>query len=403
MKRSSKLFSMLGVAAMAMLLVVGCSNSSDGGGSEDVSTAYIGNTYYVSAMAYSYTTTVTASGIDLTEQYEAIMGSLSGSSDETYTEETTESKIEFVDATTVKSYYLDEDDTTGETSWVLDDEVTSYATSGNDLTVEVDGESITVTYSPSSDSFSGSFSGTEVDDDSGVTFTVDYTEEITLERYTTEDAEESDPAESDPVESTATVYNFDDLTVGETISTADSNWYTSNLDDTTGTVAEVSDTQAYSGSNSLYIIDNRADNKPSAYTSFADGAASSGSVSFAAYVVGTNTKTFYANVGTGKNNSDRYFELRVSGSGTVEYEAGTTDVEIGSVTTDEWHTYSIEWTDAGIFNVYIDDVICDVADIDQSSTGLTTTNIPTQTTFYIGDTSGTNQAVYIDDVSSTLF
>jgi hypothetical protein len=196
--------------------------------------------------------------------------------------------------------------------------------------------------------------------------------------------------------------DFDDFEAGTQIDAASASWSVQKVDGTS-LIAEVSSNKAKSGSNSLYLLDNSTADKPYALLSFANGAAAEGSVSFDVYIPGTNSKTSYINFGTGKNNSNRYFELRISGSGKVEYEAGSDDPDIASITTDQWHRYTVDWAD-GAFSVSIDGAsIANATDVTVESTGLNVSNIPTTITFYTGDTSSTGTVCYIDNISSDLF
>ncbi|ELB1638441.1 hypothetical protein QPB21_000881 [Vibrio alginolyticus] len=195
--------------------------------------------------------------------------------------------------------------------------------------------------------------------------------------------------------------NFDSYPVGTNISSANSSWkeYNTVADDssTLTSVAVVSDDVSKSGANSLLISDTDTTNKPYVTREFSNGATSNGSVSFDVYIPSDNEKTTYINVGSGKNNSDRYYELRISGSGKVEAEAGSDDVEIGTITTDAWNSMSLAW-DGDEINVSINGKTVDAPS--QSETGLDATNTPSQLTIYVGDTSGASTKAYFDNIDS---
>lgn len=196
--------------------------------------------------------------------------------------------------------------------------------------------------------------------------------------------------------------DFDNFTAGTQIDMASGNWSVEKVDGST-MLAEVSSTMAKSAPNSLYIIDNSPSNKPYALLKFADGPAPTGSLSFSVYIPGTNAKTVYVNFGVGKNNSDRYFELRLNGSGKVEYESGSDDPDIANISTDEWHTFTADWAN-GAFSISIDgSPLADATNVSVESTGLSASNIPTTITFYVGDTNSTGTHCYIDDMQSNLF
>ncbi|USD67416.1 hypothetical protein [Vibrio sp. SCSIO 43136] len=195
--------------------------------------------------------------------------------------------------------------------------------------------------------------------------------------------------------------DFDSYTSGTQIDAASSSWSVANVDGT-NTLAAVSSTFSNSGANSLHIADFDSSTKPFAMRSFTSGAASSGSVSFDVYVPAGNTKVTYINVGTGKNNSDRYFELRINGD-DLEYESGSTDTDIAAdqITADTWHTIDLAWS-GGSFDVTLNGT--KVGDgISQSATGLDSANIPTQLTLYTGDNSGNANEAYFDNIKSSLF
>lgn len=190
--------------------------------------------------------------------------------------------------------------------------------------------------------------------------------------------------------------DFESYTVGDVISAANTAWSTANIDN--GSVAEVSTVKANGGTQSLYLADND-DNKPYAYREFTNSA-TSGSVSIDVYTPSENTKTTYINIGTGKNNSDRYFEVRLSSS--IGYEnSADGDVTLTSFSKDAWHTVTIAWTDANLVTVSLDGTEVATA-IDQTTLGLDSTT-PTQFTMYTGDSASTVNSVYFDNLNSELF
>ena len=194
---------------------------------------------------------------------------------------------------------------------------------------------------------------------------------------------------------------FDEYTAGTNISEANPIWveYNTTFTDGLPSTATVSSDFASSGSNSLLIQDLDSTNKPYVTREFSAGAATSGSISFDVYIPSSNEKTTYINVGTGKNNSDRYFELRLSGSGKVEAESGDSDKEIGAITNDNWNRLTLAW-DGDSITITINN---DEVTMTQSETGLTSSNIPSQLTLYTGDTSGDANKAYFDNIDSDLF
>lgn len=196
--------------------------------------------------------------------------------------------------------------------------------------------------------------------------------------------------------------DFESYTAGTLISDASSDWKTYNiLDDEFGTTtAEVSIAKSNGGTQSLFLEDKNTDNKPFATREFA-AVSSAGSVSIDAYFPSTNTKSTYINVGVGKNNSDRYFELNQSGT-QLKYENGASDVKIADIVQDQWYTVTLAWTAEGKVTVSLDGQVI-ASDIDQASTGLAAENIPSQITLYTGDNSSDVNTAYFDNLDSDLF
>ena len=259
----------------------------------------------------------------------------------------------------------------------------SYEFNVDDITIEDEGVEV----------FTDSFD----DDTEGTTLVPPYnssSSEATSELMDFDSATDSDETEE---ETDSVTDDFESYTVGDAISDASSDWSTANID--AGSVAEVSEDQANGGTQSLYLADND-DSKPYAYRSFA-GTSTAGSVSVDVYTPSDNTKTTYINVGTGKNNSDRYFEVRLSSS--LGYENSTDgDVTLETdFSKDNWHTVTIAWTDADLVTVSLDGT--EVAtDIDQTLLGLSS-DTPTQFTVYTGDSSSFVNSAYFDNLDSDLF
>jgi hypothetical protein len=215
------------------------------------------------------------------------------------------------------------------------------------------------------------------------------------------DGNSSEPSE--PSEPTDVTDDFESYTVGELISSASSAWTTANIkDDADGTTtAEVAVDPDNSEEKSLYLADSNSATKPFAMREFTAPTAA-GSVSLDAYFPSANTKSTYINIGDGKNNSNRYFELNQSGT-KLKYEAGSDDVEIASdIALDAWHSFTISWTDAGLVTVTMNGQEI-ATDIDQATTGLDSSIVPSQLTLYTGDNSSTVNTAYFDNVDSELF
>ncbi|CAM4306333.1 hypothetical protein [Vibrio neonatus] len=196
--------------------------------------------------------------------------------------------------------------------------------------------------------------------------------------------------------------DFESYTVGTLISKASTAWKTNNIvaDASGTTTAEVSKVVANGGINSLMLKDESTTTKPFATREF-KAAAPSGSVSIDAYFSSANVKSTYINVGVGKDNADRYFELKQTNK-KLEYEAGDTDIKIADITPDTWYTVNLSWTQDGTFSVSLNGKVVK-SGIKQSTTGLGAANIPTQLTLYTGDKSGNANTAYFDNLKSDLF
>ncbi|PTP01999.1 hypothetical protein CWN88_11745 [Vibrio splendidus] len=205
------------------------------------------------------------------------------------------------------------------------------------------------------------------------------------------------------------VDNFESYTIGNTISDESSQWTTANIKDddkgTTSAIVSLNPTDA--NSQSLYLEDLNSGSKPFAIREFTSGA-ESGSITVDAYIFDANTKSTYISIGNGKDNANRFFEIRES-NGKIYYENGSSDVSLGSYDNDTWHTIMVKWDGAtgvegndALVNVYINDLLV-AEDVAQSSTGLDNTVIPSQLNLYTGDNSGNANKAYFDNVTSSLF
>ncbi|MEZ9743940.1 LamG domain-containing protein [Vibrio splendidus] len=223
-----------------------------------------------------------------------------------------------------------------------------------------------------------------------------------------EDREDDGSGDGDGDESVI-VDNFESYTIGNTISDESSQWTTANIKDddkgTTSAIVSLNPTDA--NSQSLYLEDLNSGSKPFAIREFTSGA-ESGSITVDAYIFDANTKSTYISIGNGKDNANRFFEIRES-NGKIYYENGSSDVSLGSYDNDTWHTIMVKWDGAtgvegndALVNVYINDLLI-AEDVAQSSTGLDNTVIPSQLNLYTGDNSGDANKAYFDNVTSSLF
>lgn len=194
----------------------------------------------------------------------------------------------------------------------------------------------------------------------------------------------------------ARTYELEGFAVGSQIDSVETSFETYYLDGET-LISEISNEVAYSGRNSLKLADYSFENKPYIRIPFANGQHDSGLIKTRVYIPEGNEKSTYVNLGVGKNNSDRYFELKISGSGDVQYEDGSFDPSIGMVTINEWHLVEIYWAN-DMVTVAIDrKIIADDIPV------LNPLMAPNGITLYTGDKAGAGNVAYFDDIMSNLF
>lgn len=196
--------------------------------------------------------------------------------------------------------------------------------------------------------------------------------------------------------SLAKTYELEGYAEGTQIDVADQSFEGIYLDGSS-LIGEISSDFAYSGTQSLKLQDLSTANKPYIRLPFAEGAADFGLVKARIYIPSGNAKSTYIHIGTGKNNSDRYFEIKITGSGVVQYENGNYDPDIASITTDEWHLFEVFWSD-GKFTVGLDrKIVADEIPV------LNADQVPNGVVFYTGDKSNAGNVAYFDDIRSDLF
>ncbi|TCS43872.1 hypothetical protein [Reinekea marinisedimentorum] len=194
----------------------------------------------------------------------------------------------------------------------------------------------------------------------------------------------------------ARTFELEGFAVGSQIDTVETSFETFYLDGET-LIGEISNDVAYSGRNSLKVADYSTEDKPYVRVPFAGGQHPSGLVKARVYIPEGNLKSTYINLGVGKNNSDRYFELKISGSGDVQYESGSFDPSIGSVSINEWHLVEIYWANDMVTVAVDRKIIADDIPV------LNTAFSPSGVTIYTGDKSGAGNVAYFDDIMSNLF
>ncbi|MGV2990225.1 hypothetical protein ACE1OE_21555 [Vibrio sp. E150_011] len=197
--------------------------------------------------------------------------------------------------------------------------------------------------------------------------------------------------------------DFESYDIGESIDVASQNlWSVSNIvsDSNGSTSAVVSKGPLADDSQTLFLTDASSDTKPFAMRSFS-GAAATGSVSLDVYTPETNEKATYIHLGVGKNNSDRYFEVKLSG-GNLNYSTSSEgDQKITDAAQGQWHALTVDWSN-GLIDVSLNGSKV-ATGISQADTGFSASNIPTQLTLYTGDNSNMTNTAYFDNVDSDLF
>ncbi len=255
--------------------------------------------------------------------------------------------------------------------------VSSYELNVDDIVVTDSTDTIVF-----SEDFEGFTAGTELDGSSEVFNDNSSEATVRLVEFEPED----DNSSTDVAE------DFESYTLGSDIGVyEDTNGWKSHNTDGVYLIAQISNTVSYNGSQSLYLSDRADWSKPYAVKLF--NAADSGSISFYAYTVSGNEDSSNIHIGDDKNNSNRFFELKISAAGAVTDNEG---ILLGNVALDAWHSYEISWTATEI-TVIIDDVA--VTGLNPISTTIT----PEQITFITGSTDSVKNELYIDDVDSDLF
>ncbi len=218
---------------------------------------------------------------------------------------------------------------------------------------------------------------------------------------------------SDSSDNSDVTDNFDDYTSGTQIDTANTLYSVSSVDGST-TLAEISDSQANSAENSLYLYDNSTEAKPVVARNFTDGAAESGSVSTSVYIPADGyVKSSYLYLGTSESgsSSSRFTEV-VFGSTEVKFrnESGS-QVALANYAQDTWVDVTIAWEandDSGYDITVTVDGVDYITYTDDSGTSYdliaeNDTGAPTLFAVYVGDTSSVGTYTYFDDLDSDLF
>jgi hypothetical protein len=183
--------------------------------------------------------------------------------------------------------------------------------------------------------------------------------------------------------------NFDAMANNGAI--ADDNWALNNDADSPITA---SNAQAVSAPNSLKFIDNSVAKSAEARRSFGSGKAK-GKLSCSVYIPSGNAKSFYITVAKGGAAADRYADLVISQSGSIQYRvtqsANPTNTD-KTISLDTWHTIEIDWDRSTQKYSFI---------IDGETLGPYTelgTFDPTMVCLKAGDNASPGTTAYLDDL-----
>lgn len=198
--------------------------------------------------------------------------------------------------------------------------------------------------------------------------------------------------------------NFDSYTVGTQIDVANSSYKLKGVDGTE-VQAVVSNVQAKSGENSLYLLDNSTSTKGVVGREFKDGSASSGSVSTSVYIPSNGyikSSYLYLGTDTGSSSSKRFTEVVF---GSSEISIRLTDPQdpeknilepIVKYSKDTWVDVVINWSGDDV-KVTIDGQEFSGYKAEHSE------NVPTAYALYNGDNSSVGTYTYFDNLNSDLF
>ncbi|MCX2759417.1 hypothetical protein OQJ65_14715 [Vibrio sp. Sgm 22] len=215
---------------------------------------------------------------------------------------------------------------------------------------------------------------------------------------------DGDSTEPDPEPGEVTD-NFDSYTVGTQIDVANPAYKTKNVAGDKSTSAAISDDFAKSGSNSLRLEDNDSGTKPAVGREFADGAATTGSVSTSVYIpsAGYDAAT-YVFLGSNSDGSSggRYTEV-VFTSSMIKFRNETgSQVDLASYSKDTWVDLTISWEGTDI-TVNVDGTDYTGLKAQNSLDPDKETPTPTALTLYVGDNSSVATYSYFDNLDSDLF
>ncbi|UPR34550.1 hypothetical protein ISX50_00425 [Vibrio cyclitrophicus] len=270
-----------------------------------------------------------------------------------------------------------EDDTSGQVEFTLfndDGSVSTTEVDGN-YTVSNGGLSITDTNVP--------LLGTDHSDDANVTGPV----------------EEADGG-TEPVSVTD---DFDSYEVGLQIDAANPDYTALNADGSTN-IANISNTVASSGDNSLFLQDNSTESKPIVSRAFVDGAAESGSLSTSVYVPSDTNKSTYLYLGTSEDTStDARFADLYFGSSKLTFRGQNGDkINLASYSRDTWVDVDMVWSpnDDDTYGVT---VTIDGVKWPDLLTANDIPGAPTLFAMYVGDNGSVGTSSYFDNLDSKLF
>ncbi|MDA7745887.1 hypothetical protein N8878_00960 [Psychromonas sp.] len=220
--------------------------------------------------------------------------------------------------------------------------------------------------------------------------------------------DETDPEE--PTDPEPVVDDFESYSLDEQIDTASNYLYTTTANGMT-TFATISNDFAESGEQSLRLSDEDASTKPVVSRAFAEGAATSGSVTSKVYIPTEGyDKSTYIYLGNSESASSgsRFTEV-VFASSTIKFrDENTAQVNIEEYSKDTWVSVTISWgeeDDTGKHPITVNIDGTDYTEIEgvpmyAENAGA---GAPTLMALYVGDGSSVATYSYFDDLSSSLF
>ena len=218
-----------------------------------------------------------------------------------------------------------------------------------------------------------------------------------------DDTSVTGPAEEADGEPAVVTDNFDTYEVGLQIDVANTDYTALNVDGSTN-IANISNTVASSGENSLFLHDNSTESKPIVSRTFVDGIAESGSLSTSVYVPSDTNKSTYLYLGISEDAStDARFADLYFGSSKLTFRGQNGDkINLASYSRDTWVDVDMAWSpnDDDTYGVT---VTIDGVEWPALLTANAIPGAPTLFAMYVGDNGSLGTSSYFDNLDSKLF